>query len=187
MEKTISIKEAVEDNPSLLTIYKNLKTNINLYWADKSNVEFKGKRMCYWIYGDPGIGKSFSVRHLYPELYLKDMNKWWDGYVDQSIVLIDDYDSYVFSHYLKIWADNYIFNGEIKGGIVKCCYSVLFITSNYQIDELFVNNSKFLNNNMLVSALKRRFKIIKANECIENGFFKFDENIIKEINAFIEK
>lgn len=32
-----------------------------------------------WIYGQPGVGKSSYIRKL-DDLYIKSMNKWWDGY-----------------------------------------------------------------------------------------------------------
>lgn len=33
-----------------------------------------------WLYGAPGVGKTYSVRAMVPDLYLKAANKWWDGY-----------------------------------------------------------------------------------------------------------
>ena len=39
--------------------------------------------------------------------------------------------------YVKIWADPYKFVGETKGGSITPCYTKLFITSNYTIDELY--------------------------------------------------
>ena len=186
MEKKITLQEVTEYDPSFLFTYKNVRQNLNLYWADKSDVEFKGKRLCYWIYGLPGIGKSYSVRNVFNDVYLKDTSKWWDGYVDQKIVLIDDYDSKSFSHYLKIWADNYVFVGEIKGGTVKCCYSVLFITSNYTINDIFYDKDNKLNSFILINAIERRFKVIKANDNIKDKFFMLDNAIIDEVNNFLK-
>ena len=40
----------------------------------------------------PGVGKTHSVISAEPSLYRKAQNKWWDGYVGQPAVLIDDFD-----------------------------------------------------------------------------------------------
>ena len=64
----------------------------------------------------PGIGESYAVRSLYPNLYVKSSTKWWDGYTNQDVVLVDDLDSDALKHYIKIWADPYKFVGETKGG-----------------------------------------------------------------------
>lgn len=92
-----------------------------------------------WVVGKPGMGKSYHVRKLYPEAYIKAQNKWWDGYYGQEHVLLDDLDKLgsCLSHYLKIWLDQYPFDGEIKGGHTCTNYTKFVITSNYWPSELF--------------------------------------------------
>lgn len=110
-----------------------------------------------WYFGPPGAGKSHRARTEYPDAYIKAQNKWWDGYTGQSAVILDDLDTDVLGHYLKIWADKWPCSGEVKGGTVPLKHQVFVVTSNYDVDELFKEEH-------MRNAVFRRFKIHHMNK-----------------------
>jgi ssDNA-binding Zn-finger/Zn-ribbon topoisomerase 1 len=93
-----------------------------------------------WIYGPPRTGKSHYVRTNYPNCYLKDINKWWDGYQGEPVVLIDeitpDHASFMMP-LLKKWVDKWKFSAEFKGGRKVIRPENVFVTSNHSIEEVF--------------------------------------------------
>lgn len=109
-----------------------------------------------WYYGAPGTGKSTAARNISLDQYGtqpfdKPQSKWWCGYTDQPVILIDDLDTAVLGHYLKRWADKYPFPAEYKGGSMVIRPKLVIVTSNYTIDELFNADGQ------MRDALKRRF------------------------------
>lgn len=112
-----------------------------------------------WLIGDSGAGKSRGVRSKFPLVYPKPLNKWWDGYSNQTHVLLDDVDENQQSwigNFLKIWSDHYPFIAEKKGGSRLIRPEMIIVTSQYSIEHLFVGDRK------LMSALNRRFKVIQV-------------------------
>jgi len=95
-----------------------------------------------WFYGGPRTGKSREARSISSnEHYSKRISKWWDGYVGQDVVIIEDVDrSHAWMLYdLKIWGDRYPFPAEVKGGQINIRPRLIIVTSNFSIDEIFPN------------------------------------------------
>lgn len=154
------LNELVKDGTVSMYQYCNLYKAKMLFKQNEMKLTAIYPRKCYWIYGEPGIGKSYWVRSNYPSTYVKPNNKWWDGYVDQAVVLIDDFDNQHLMHYMKIWADSYTFTAEVKNGSMMPSYTMLFVTSNYMPDD-----GKLIGqDSVLGKAVSRRFVLCTIEE-----------------------
>lgn len=115
------------------------------------------KRIGCWVWGKPRTGKSTMARKNDP--YIKMPNKWWDGYIGQEEVLLEDVEPSMKSwlgYFIKIWSDWWQFRCEIKGGSVLIGpFKKFWITSNYSPEEVFGTEDQ-----MLIDALYERFEII---------------------------
>lgn len=158
-----TVREIVEEYPQEIYNLDKLIKNVNLYKVLNKEVPAIFPRENYWIYGDPGAGKSYAVRALYPDsLFIKSANKWWDGYAGQDVVLLDDFgkEHQCLSYYLKIWADSYSFSAEIKGGSIVPYYTKFIVTSNYEPEDIWKIDDKSGDNEVLVAAVRRRFHFL---------------------------
>ena len=69
-------------------------------------------------------------------------NKLRDSYVDQEIVLIEDFDKQHFGlvHHMKIWSGRCPFLQEVKGGSVLIRPKIV-VTSNYTPLDIWTDAS----------------------------------------------
>lgn len=94
----------------------------------------------YWIYGGSGTGKTYAARMAYPDAYLKDPGTvWWDGYIGQETVIIEDVDKFQHPMYgsFKRWLDEWSFMAQFKGGSMVIRPRRIIITSNYHYDDIW--------------------------------------------------
>lgn len=116
---------------------------------DPSMVELNNqdlKKHFLWLWGPTGTGKSHTAYRIAKELgcdepYLKDLNKWWNGYDYQKVTIIEEADPKGCEHlgrFFKKWADKWAFTAECKGSVIKACRpEYIIVTSNYCIDTCF--------------------------------------------------
>lgn len=110
-----------------------------------------------WWYGPTGTGKSKTMWATYPQHYDKLLNKWWDGYKYDKVVVIEEADPKRCEHmatFFKRWMDHYPFRAEIKNGHLNNIRpDKIIVLSNYTIKECFPNQQDW-------EPLLRRFKVV---------------------------
>ena len=93
------------------------------------------------------------------------LNKWWDGYDDQPVVIIEEWSpkNEVTASALKIWADRYPFTAQIKGGVLqKIRPTKLIVISNYRLNDCFPDSRDG-------DPIARRFKELEFPRDIEEA------------------
>lgn len=88
------------------------------------------------IFGPTGSGKSYSIRHKYPDAYWvsrppgKDQPLWFDGYDGQDTVVFDEFYGWLPWDSLLRICDETPWKAPIKGGFVQFAPKRIFFTSN---------------------------------------------------------
>jgi len=94
------------------------------------------------IIGETGIGKSYSVHDLYPDVFVVNMGNsglWWDGYTGQPAIMFEEFKGQVQLQKMLQILDPYPLRLEIKGGLVPARFSIVFITSNTMPKDWYEN------------------------------------------------
>lgn len=90
------------------------------------------ERTCHVFWGPTGTGKSRTAwDRAGMDAYPKDpRTKFWCGYRDQSVVVIDEFRGGIDISHLLRWLDRYPVIVEIKGSSVVLRANTFYITSN---------------------------------------------------------
>ena len=101
---------------------------------------YAAPRVCWW-YGSAGSGKT---RAVYDEIgeepfFMKAPgNSWFDGYIGQKIILLDDFRSnwFTFGYLLRL-LDRYPLSVEVKGSFVPFSATTIYITCPRKPQDLY--------------------------------------------------
>lgn len=126
--------------------------NIKRLRVDAMQLPWRHDIECYLYWGEPGTGKT---RRAFEEagqsVYVKTATtKWWDGYKNETNIIIDDFSGLIRAEYIKTWLDRYPCSVEVKGGALPLNARKIWVTSNHPID-------KWYDNEVDQKAIRRRF------------------------------
>lgn len=147
------LKRLRYEHPSVLAKYPKFATDVLFDYMDIPDTIPVLEN--YWYYGPTGTGKSRLLGHILPRGFCKMRNKWWDGYLGQPDIIIEEMnpDDRSFANLLKQWVDHRKFPAEIKNTKVDIRPLRFWITSNYSIRECFPDHRDY-------EPLERRFREI---------------------------
>lgn len=155
--------DVLRAEPSFVYTYKQLKTSWQQMKLDEFEPRMKQVK-AYWYYGETRLGKSWKalidmgvdVHGVMSQVYFKPVNKWFDGYNGQDIVMMDEVelsDGCWLLGKLKKWTDALPELVEVKSGFCPKEWSIFIVTSNHSIRDVFYNGK----NQLDVDALYERF------------------------------
>lgn len=139
-----------------------------------------------FIQGPSGCGKSRWAHETFPGHYRKGFNKWWDGYMGEDVVILDDMSprhTEFLQDYLKNWTDHYPFPAEVKGGCMMIRPKTIIITSQYTLQELFPEEKS-------VEAMNRRWQWRMYYNPVYNCLAYhplYNRDAEKELNSLIDE
>lgn len=95
---------------------------------------------CFW--GNTGKGKSHLANQEMPQAYWKPSGVWWDGYMGQKDIIIDDFEPDVDCSVFLRWIDKWPLQVPIKGGFVTLQAERIIITTHFNPEELYPNRKE---------------------------------------------
>lgn len=91
------------------------------------------------ITGPTGTGKSKWAADTFPGAYWKPRSDWWDGYIGQDTVVLDEFYGWIAHDLLLRLCDRYPLNVQVKGGTVNFISKTIVITSNKSPKQWYKN------------------------------------------------
>nr|UOF79409.1 rep protein [Cressdnaviricota sp.]UOF82985.1 rep protein [Cressdnaviricota sp.] len=95
-----------------------------------------------WIIGPPGTGKTHFAQQTYPEpeAFWFQQNRWWDGYMGQKTVVLNEFNPSLISFKrLLDLLDRTPYRPESKGGHVNVIADTFIFTSNVHPKRMYEN------------------------------------------------
>lgn len=105
------------------------------------------------VIGFPGVGKSKIAWQADPKLYNVpepiNGSVWFDGYMGQKTILLDDFYGWIKYHTLLQWTHGHPLQLPVKGGFTHKNWDTVYITSNKEPEKWYSSRDE-------IDALRRR-------------------------------
>lgn len=156
MTKTDSLSEIADAFPSQFIRYHRGITELQRLHHSQQRDPSTSVTVEWW-FGPTGTGKSRDAFAIHPDAYVKMNNKWWDGYLGETTVIIDDYRPSLctFQELLRL-LDRYPMRVECKGSSMPLAATHFILTTTKRPEILWQGRTEEALNQLL-----RRISIIK--------------------------
>lgn len=166
--KTVGLKRACEEEPETALKYPcGSKFLFKMSLKDRSPAVAPH---VIWLYGEAGSGKTKWVFDTYPEVYVKNCSekcKWFDGYEQQAVCLLDDFRQNTFDwNFLLQLLDRYPLNVELKGEMIPFNSPIIVITTPRRPEHTFVNNGEDIKQLLRRITEVREVKAVTVTEVV---------------------
>lgn len=133
-----TVREIADSSFSLWCIYRrSFEAYSDMLAANARTAPYEPVAVsCYW--GKTGTGKTRRAFEENPGLYSWPGGLWFDGYVGQSVLLLDEFDGsqIPFRELLRI-LDRYPLQVPVKGGYKHAQWKKVIITSNKEASQWY--------------------------------------------------
>jgi len=132
--------EMIQEFPKQFVRYHRAYDRILQEVQRKEAKTLQRELTCYAYYGPPGTGKTRKVYEDYPgQVYSLQTHgqssTWFDGYVDEKVLLLDDFYGWIPLHTLLQYLDRYPLRLPVKGGFTYAKWEIVIFTSNRHPDK----------------------------------------------------
>jgi len=157
-------------------LYATLEIPMDSYFNDREiQVEV------YW--GDAGVGKTRKAmsgdrRKIFKLDLVAGTNIWWDGYIGQSTLLLDEFkDTLIEVTYFLKMTDRYPLTLNVKNSMVKAKYTKVIITSQCHPEEWYPMESDIRREAVMrrltkIEHITNEPKIIKMKSPVDTDYEK---------------
>jgi len=127
------------EHTDLMLRYPNSVPRIRMAFAEPRT----WKTVVDVFYGTTGSGKSHQAHNEAPEAYRMTQGNssgytvWWDGYIGQETVILEDFAGWLPYRYLLTLLDKYPLNVQVKGSMTPFNSKRIIITSSKMIDDWY--------------------------------------------------
>lgn len=175
LEIGYSIVDIVRRFPSYATKIKQLEVMQQELFKEEFGDKWIDREIIY-IYGDTGTGKTRYVMDTYGYSNVCKITNYknpFDGYRNQDILLLDEFQSQIPFDDLLQFLDGYPCNLPARYGDKVACYSKVYIISNVSLEKQYKEIQQMRPESW--NALIRRVKHIYRYELNKDGEYPYTD------------
>lgn len=139
-----TLDEVMEQEPAIYCRFRNGLADLAALSLKKIAQEFRLVNVQV-LWGEPGSGKTRRAVEDSKDYYMVTVTspQWWDGYIGQKTIIIDDYyGDWKWNLLLRI-LDGYMLQLPVKGGFTYAVWTKVIITSNAHPDCWYMNQRNY--------------------------------------------